>query len=210
MNETCFTSQESLHWKKESKWKGRDEKMLPNVLEVARRLIRERIAEGETVVDATMGNGNDTLFLAQLVGAGGRVIAYDIQPEAVEKTSARLEREGVREWVELRLASHEEIGKIEEPVGAIMFNLGYLPGGDKTVTTTAESTIRAIQAGLARLRPEGIMTIMVYWGHPAGVKEKDAVEALCESLDQSQVLVLKYQYVNQQNQAPFLLAIERR
>jgi ubiquinone/menaquinone biosynthesis C-methylase UbiE len=184
--------------------------MFPNVLEVARQLIRERVTPGETVVDATMGNGNDTLFLARHVGETGRVIAYDIQPEAIEKTKARLEREGVLDRTELRLASHEQIAELTVPVAAIMFNLGYLPGGNKAVTTKAESTLRAIGAGLRALRPGGIMTIVVYWGHPAGQTEKEAVERYVEKLDQTECLVLKYQYVNQQNQAPFLLAIERR
>lgn len=184
--------------------------MLPNVLEVARQLIRERVKPGETVVDATMGNGNDTLFLAQHVGETGRVIAYDIQQEAIEKTKARLQREGVQADTDLRLASHEQVGELAWPVGAIMFNLGYLPGGNKDVTTQAQSTLRAIEAGLGVLRPGGIMTIVVYWGHPAGEVEKAAVEPYVERLDQSQYLVLKYQYLNQQNQAPFLLAIERR
>ncbi|WP_445344403.1 class I SAM-dependent methyltransferase [Brevibacillus reuszeri] len=184
--------------------------MFPNVLEVARKLIRERVREGETVVDATMGNGNDTLFLAQLVKENGKVIAFDIQPLAIEKTKERLEREGVADWVEMKLASHEEIEKLEGSAGAIMFNLGYLPGGDKEITTQAASTIRAIQSGLNVLRPGGIMTVMIYWGHAAGEVEKDAVESFCHELSQLEFLVLKYQYINQQNQAPFLLAIERR
>lgn len=140
--------------------------MFPNVLEVARKLIRERVQEGETVIDATMGNGNDTMFLAQLVKETGKVIAYDIQPLAMEKTKERLQREGLIERVEMKLASHEEIAALDVRAGAIMFNLGYLPGGDKKITTQAASTIRAIQSGLKVLRPGGIMTVMIYWGHP--------------------------------------------
>jgi predicted methyltransferase len=185
-------------------------RLFPNVLEVARRLIRERVTPGETVIDATMGNGNDTLFLAQLVGEEGTVIAYDIQPQAIEKTRDRLEREGVLQRVKLTLASHEEMSQLSLKVGAIMFNLGYLPGGNKDITTQAESTVRAIEAGLRLLRPGGIMTVMIYWGHPAGQVEKEAVEAYCRQLNQLEYLALQYQYVNQQNQAPFLLAIERR
>lgn len=184
--------------------------MLPNVLEVARKLIRERVAASETVIDATMGNGNDTLFLAQHTEGIGRVIAYDIQPQAIEKTKARLEREGVSASVDLRLASHEAMAELSERVAAIMFNLGYLSGGNKDITTQSDSTLRAIEAGLSLLRPGGIMTIIVYWGHDAGKIEKEAVENYCELLDQTNYLVLKYQYLNQQNQAPFLLAIERR
>ena len=91
-----------------------------------------------------------------------------------------------------------------------MFNLGYLPGGDKEITTQAASTILAIESGLKLLRPGGIMTVMIYWGHSAGQVEKDAVESFCQTLSQMDYLVLKYQYINQQNQAPFLLAVERR
>lgn len=184
--------------------------MFANVLEVARQLIRQRVQGHETVIDATMGNGNDTLFLAQLVKDQGKVIAYDIQEQAIAKTRERLQREGLADRVELLLASHEEMASLTVQAAAIMFNLGYLPGGDKQITTLPESTIRAIQSGLHVLRPGGIMTIMVYWGHPAGVLEKEAVEEFCQGLDQVSYLVLKYQYVNQRNHAPFLLAIERR
>ncbi|MEJ8546005.1 class I SAM-dependent methyltransferase [Brevibacillus borstelensis] len=184
--------------------------MFPNVLEVARTLIRERVSAGETVIDATMGNGNDTLFLARHVGETGKVIAYDIQPQAMEKTKERLEREGVLDRVDMRLASHEEMAQLTEQVGAIMFNLGYLPGGNKEITTQAASTIRAIEAGLSLLKPGGIMTVMVYWGHPAGSVEKETVQSYCSQLSQLEFLVLQYQYLNQQNQAPFLLAVERR
>ena len=184
--------------------------MFANVLEVARQLIRGRVQHHDTVIDATMGNGNDTLFLAQLVKERGKVLAYDIQEQAIAKTRERLEREGVADRVELLLASHEEMAALNVRAAAIMFNLGYLPGGDKQVTTQPESTIRAIQSGLNLLRPGGIMTIMIYWGHPAGMLEKEAVEAFCQGLDQSRYLALKYQYINQRNQAPYLLAIERR
>ncbi|WP_232697132.1 class I SAM-dependent methyltransferase [Brevibacillus daliensis] len=184
--------------------------MFPNVLEVVRRFIKERVKVGETVVDATMGNGNDTLFLATHVGDQGKVYAYDVQAEALEKTRQRLEREGLVDRVELLLASHEKMNEIQEEIAAIMFNLGYLPGGNKDITTLANSTIRAIEAGLSKLRIGGIMTIIIYWGHEAGVTEKNAVEKYCENLSQSEYLVLCYQYMNQQNQAPFIIAIEKR
>ncbi|USG68026.1 methyltransferase domain-containing protein [Brevibacillus ruminantium] len=184
--------------------------MFPNVLEVARNLIRERVSPGETVIDATMGNGNDTLFLATLVGQEGKVVAYDIQPQAIEKTRERLQRERVLERVEMKLASHEEMELLSDSAGAIMFNLGYLPGGNKEITTQASSTVRAISAGLSILKPGGIMTVMIYWGHAAGSTEKEAVLAYCSQLSQMEYLVLHYQYINQQNQAPFLIAIERR
>ncbi|QIC05565.1 methyltransferase domain-containing protein [Brevibacillus sp. 7WMA2] len=184
--------------------------MFPNVLEVVRQYIRERVEEGETVVDATMGNGNDTLFLAQLVGERGKVYAYDVQSEAIEKTRARLEREQVVERVNLLLTSHEQMKEIPVAIGAVMFNLGYLPGGNKDITTQANTTIRAIEAGLDKLRTGGIMTIIIYWGHEAGTIEKEAVVDYCEKLPQTEYLVLRYQYMNQQNQAPFIIAIEKR
>ncbi|WP_139489063.1 tRNA (mnm(5)s(2)U34)-methyltransferase [Brevibacillus dissolubilis] len=184
--------------------------MMPNVLEVVRRYIRESAKPGETLIDATMGNGNDTLFLAQLTGETGRVIAYDVQAQAVEKTRQRLEEEGMLDRVELRLESHVEMGQLAGPVAAVMFNLGYLPGGDEALSTQAETTVQAIEAGLTLLRPGGMMTIVIYVGHQAGVVEKEAVEAYCEQLDLGQYFVLKYQYLNQKNQAPFVLVIEKR
>ncbi len=149
------------------------------ITEIAQRLIQKHVGEGDIVIDATAGNGHDTEFLLSLVGSEGRVIACDLQSAAIEATRARC---ADRTNLELRLGDHAEIleqllndygGKIS----AVLFNLGYLPGGDKSVTTNKTTTIAAIRSGLKLLKRSGILSILAYVGHPGGQVEADAVEA---------------------------------
>lgn len=178
--------------------------------ERAHELVRERIRLGDTAIDATVGNGHDTLFLAELVGPEGRVIGYDTQPEAIDAARKRLKDAGVSNRVDLRQASHESIGDEEEPIRVVMFNLGYFPGGDKTVITKPETTIAAIRSALARLQAGGLVTVVVYPGHPGGAEEGEAVLDFCEKLDQKLFSVIRYGFLNQVNHPPFLVAVEKR
>ena len=121
--------------------------VLRNARHLAADYMRRTIREGDTVVDATMGNGKDTLFLAELVGAAGRVHAFDVQPEAVERTRERVLEAGYGERVSLHLAGHETMKEYVLPgVQAIMFNLGWLPGAEHAVTTLTKTTLEAVQA----------------------------------------------------------------
>lgn len=100
------------------------------ITEWCHHFIKNHVKEGEICVDATAGNGNDTLLLAELVGKTGKVYAFDIQEQALQKTRERLEEKDLEERVELVLKSHTEMGKrIREEVSCIVFNFGYLPGG---------------------------------------------------------------------------------
>jgi predicted methyltransferase len=183
---------------------------LPRLTEMAHRLLMERVKEGDTVVDATAGNGHDTVFLAQLVGEDGRVHAYDIQAAAIEATAARLEQAGLRERVMLHHTSHADIAVLSEPLQAVVFNLGYLPGSDKTIITQATSTLQAVQAALAKLVPGGMVLLVIYRGHPGGEEEAAAIEAYVKKLEVSEFLVLKYEYINPNNLPPYILAIEKK
>lgn len=154
----------------------------------AHELCRSVLKPGETAIDATAGNGHDTLFLAKMVTSAGRVYAFDIQSFALHKTKEILQEAGI-ENVELFRENHALMNRFipEEKtgrVGAIMFNLGYLPHGDKSLITTSESTLNAIRQGLELLRPGGIMTILAYTGHPGGLEEANLVKkfglSLCE------------------------------
>ncbi len=184
--------------------------LLP-VLAFARQLIEGRLKNGGCALDGTAGNGRDTLFLAQLAGGSGKVWAFDIQAQALSNTAGLLRENGVEGQVELIAASHADLADyVREPLDAAMFNFGYLPGGDKTVTTKADSSVHAMQAAAALLAEGGLLTAVVYSGHPTGRAEAAAIEQWAAALPQEQYQVLHYRFTNQRNHPPQLLAIEKR
>ena len=133
-----------------------------------RRLV---VKEGDVVIDATLGNGHDTLELAQLVGETGHVYGFDIQKDAVEHTRARLENEGLAARCSLYQLGHEQmLTKVSVPVRYVSFNLGWLPGGDKTITTLWPTTKKALESALSLLLPLGVCTVCAYPGHLEGTK----------------------------------------
>ena len=143
-------------------------------------LAKERVAQvimpGDRAVDATMGNGWDSLFLAEKVGEEGRVFAFDVQAEALESTRKKLVKAGLLERCELFRKGHEEMEEVVAPeVGAVMFNLGYLPYAEKTITTGRETTLQALGAAASLLRKGGILTVICYRGHPGGQEEASGV-----------------------------------
>ncbi|MCL6545959.1 MAG: class I SAM-dependent methyltransferase, partial [Bryobacteraceae bacterium] len=134
-------------------------------------LVSERVKRGSVVVDATAGKGNDTLFLARLVGRHGKVYAFDIQDGALARTFSLLERHGLAGRVELVYAGHERLLEfVREPVDAVMYNLGYLPGGDQAIVTKPETTLASLGAALEILRPGGRVSLVSY-GSVAGKLE---------------------------------------
>lgn len=144
--------------------------------------VRAVVKPRETVVDATAGNGNDTVFLTRLVGSSGRVIAFDPDPQARVETENRL-RANDLPLPHFHSASHAEMEQFVPPgIAAVMFNLGYRPGGDHNRTTESESTVAALAAACRLVRPGGIVTVLAYVGHKGGRAEADAVRAFCNSL----------------------------
>ena len=176
-------------------------------------MVGERLRAGDVVVDATAGNGHDTEFLARSVGDLGKVYAFDVQAAALEATRDRLERGGIFERVRLVDSDHAEMGErvTEEDrgaVGAVMFNLGYLPGGDKGLVTEPESTLEALGAALALIRAGGVVTVVVYTGHPGGEAEARAVEAMVTDGMPSGISAVRYVPLGRTN-APYLIAFTR-
>jgi predicted methyltransferase len=159
--------------------------------EQAHAIVRSVLQPGAVAVDATAGNGHDTRFLAECVGSTGRVFAFDIQAEALTRVAEVVRDRGNvtlvnRDHAELLdVISENECGR----VGAVMFNLGYLPGGDKRQITRPDSTVRALAAALAVLKPGGVLTVIAYSGHPGGVEEMAAVRAFLTSLPEEQFVV---------------------
>lgn len=187
--------------------------MLEKATDYSHTLLKESVRPGDTVIDATVGKGNDTLLLATLVGNTGRVIGFDIQKEAIEITKQKCMLTGVSEQISLYQTSHAEAYKFVPDgieLGGIIYNLGYLPGGDKRVTTMPESTIASIETLLPLLRVGSLMILVVYSGHLEGEIEKNHLLDYVKNLDQSEFSVLQYGFINQKNKPPFVIAIEKR
>jgi len=166
---------------------------MPQLTDLAQQAIANVLRPGGTAIDATAGNGHDTLFLAKTVGPKGCVYAFDIQPEAIEQTRRLLDANEISN-VNLFQASHElmldTIGKsATQNVQAIMFNLGYLPGGDHSITTTVETTMVAIESATSLLAPNSVMTILVYIGHAGGPDELTAIQHFVDSLPESEFII---------------------
>lgn len=181
---------------------------MDKVLKFAKRILDEKIDKNSVVIDATCGNGKDTLFLVK--SAAKKVYSFDIQKIAIEKTKDLLKNEINKNKCELILDSHENFDKyVPQKVTAIIFNLGYLPSGDHTITTKADITTVAVKKMLNFLEEKGIIIITVYWGHEEGKKEKEGLEKFLKTLDQKEYEVLKYNFINQKNNPPFLFIVER-
>ncbi len=156
------------------------------VTERAQKLATEILRPGDLAVDGTAGKGRDTACLAQAVGPTGHVLAFDIQPEAIASTRNLLESAGLSERVSLHLRSHADLADVLTPaqfgkLGAAIFNLGYLPGGNPDIITQPASTDRALRSAYAGLRPAGRLICVAYTGHPGGAEESDVVLKFAEA-----------------------------
>lgn len=185
------------------------------ILPFARFLMENALKPGDHAIDCTVGNGHDTAFLAKLVGANGHVFGFDIQEEAISNSTERLYQEKLNERVTLFHISHEHVlttipEQSRNKVKAAIFNLGYLPGGDKSVVTKPSSTVAAIKALLNMMPKGGTIVLVIYHGHEEGQKEKDYVLAFAKQVDQRLAHVLKYEFINQANHPPFVIALEKR
>lgn len=187
--------------------------MLKTALHFSHQLLSECVQPGDIVVDATMGNGHDTVFLAELVGEKGQVHAFDIQQQALEQTTKRLSEANLTSRVTCHLVGHEHVLDYlapDEQIQAAIFNLGYLPNSDKHCITLPETTEQALDGLLSRLKAKGRIIVVSYYGHTGGKEELQAVDTYCQQLPQEKYNVLKYQFINQKNQPPILFCIEKK
>ena|SRR5690625_3468151 len=188
--------------------------MLKGIIPYTHHLLKTTIHEGDIVVDATCGNGNDTLLLASLVGDTGQVYAFDIQKQAITTTKTLLDKHDHNQVTYIQ-DSHAKINEYIPKehfgeIGGAVFNLGYLPRSDKQIITTHESTIPAITYLLDYLKKGRLIVLVVYYGHDGGEDEKEAVLTFTKSLHQEEYTVLNYQFINQKNNPPFIIAIQKR
>lgn len=173
-------------------------------------MLEKLIKEGDTVVDATAGNGNDTAFLAGLVGETGRVYAFDIQQKAIEKTSERLQTMGLFERVSVIHDGHQNMDLyVKEAVRTVVFNLGYLPRGDHNIHTEGDTTVEAINKAMELIVPNGLVILVVYYGGDSGFDEKEHVLDYIKTIDSTRFAVMQTEFVNQPNCPPILVCIEK-
>ena len=177
------------------------------LLNFSKTFIREHIKENSIVADFTMGNGHDTLWLCGLVPEG-HVYAFDVQEQAVANTRERLSGAGFSNF-ELILDSHANCEEyIKEELDAGMFNLGWLPGGDKSIHTLRESTLPAVLSAVKLLKKGGLITVNVYPGHSEGKCEGELLMEELGKLSKFEYCVFVFRLVNSP-EAPFIIGIEK-
>lgn len=178
---------------------------------MAHEWLRHVIQPGDRVIDATLGNGHDALFLAQCVGERGKVFGFDVQEQALHSATQHLRNHGILESAyEWHWASHARMGElVRNPVKVVMFNLGYLPGADHSVITTAEDTLAALAAAAELIVPGGMLTVVCYLGHAGGEREALAVKEWA-SEQGSRWHVVHYEKWATQQAAPELIAMQKK
>lgn len=175
-----------------------------------RIILKPLIFPGDIVLDLTAGRGRDTLFLAENVGEAGQVHAFDVQEIALEETRKLLAEHHLEKRVQLHAMSHTLLlEKVQTPVQVAMFNLGYLPGHGQEIITQASSTILALEAVLKLLRTGGVIALTVYRGHDGGNEEAQAVEGFLRSLPRRAYCVLRGEYTNQGENAPYWILVQK-
>lgn len=185
------------------------EKKMIDLLALEKSLISPHVKVGGVAVDFTMGNGHDTLWLSRAVGDAGRVYSFDIQQQALDSTAALLSSERAENCT-LILDSHSNVKKyVEEPICVGLFNLGFLPGGDKSVTTLVETTLPAIRDGIDLLGDGGALLIAVYPGHAEGTREGEAIERMLADYDRRKICCSKFRIVNSPS-SPFFFLVEKK
>jgi hypothetical protein len=185
-----------------------------SLLNTAHNFIKKVLHPGDIAIDATIGNGHDTLFLVEQVYPSGLVFGFDIQQIAIESTKEKMKQTNYPNCLALIHASHTEMYKTipthyHGNIKAIMFNLGYLPGGDKTIITATDSTITALNSSCHLLSSNGIITIIAYPGHSGGDLETVQVTNWCDQLDITQFEVHVIYSSTDKQSAPKLFVIHK-
>lgn len=188
-----------------------DYKYFKNAVELAKKIMKETIRSGDIVLDCTVGKGNDTLLLAELVGPLGKIYGFDVQIGALDHTKKRLKEKGLANRVRLIHDGHENISNYikDEKIKLVVFNLGYLPTGDHNIVTKPETTIQGIKTSLELLDQNGVLLVTSYIGHIGGLEENKIIEKFLYELNQKKYSALKFQFINQINNPPILYGVEK-
>lgn len=179
-----------------------------NILNKEKQIIKQHLNQNDLVIDATIGNGNDTLFLASIVKKGF-VFGFDIQTKAINNTKTLLNNNNLNNYKLYKIGHEKMLNTLNDyinKISLIIFNLGYLPKGNKKITTTYKTTIIAIKNSLELLNNKGIILIVVYPGHSKGQKESEAIQEYLTTLNNYQIT---YYHNTINKNAPYLIKIKR-
>lgn len=187
-------------------------KRIMTITDWVHSVLQSSIEEGDFCIDATAGKGKDTLFLCENVGESGRVLAFDIQEDAIHQAEQLLANAGMQERVRFVLDGHEHMDQYaeEESASVVLFNLGYLPGGDHNLATKESTTLEAAGKALSILKKQGVMCICIYSGGDSGFSEKEAVLAWAEALPAKEYDVISCPFINKPNNPPLPVFIRKR
>ncbi|MGM0445204.1 MAG: class I SAM-dependent methyltransferase [Bacillota bacterium] len=178
-------------------------------VEFSHWIIDNYLDNNKVLVDATCGNGYDTLFLSKKLDQNGKIYTFDIQKTAIENTKEKLKDKDLK--IEYINDGHEKIDKyIDEKINCIIYNLGYLPGSNKDIITKKETTIKSLQKSLKLLAINGLIVLVIYSEHEGGEKEKNAVLEFAANLDHKNYNVLHYHFINQKMNPSEVVVIKKR
>ena len=185
-------------------------RLIKPVVEIIHDTLDSIVNIGDIAVDATAGNGHDTLKLAELVGDEGHVYAFDIQEVALRNTDERLANVGLSHRVTLFQMDHSEMDMVlTKEVSVVVFNLGYLPGGNHEITTNPQSTVAALEKSFSLLKPGGVILIGLYWGHPGGELERSSIEKWVAELSADECDAMITAFPNRRK-APMVITLQKK
>lgn len=181
-------------------------------VEFSHWVIDNCICNYDILIDATCGNGYDSMYLAYKINDGGKLYLFDIQKEAINNTKRKLTKIENREFNTIYINDgHQYLDKyIKEPIDCIIYNLGYLPGLNKRIKTKKESTILSLKKSLKLLNNKGLIILVIYSGHQNGELERNAVIDLASNLNYKKYNVLHYHFINQKNKPSEVVVVKNR
>ncbi len=185
-----------------------------NIVELSHEKALEFIGTGDIVIDATIGNGYDTCFLAESVGAEGHVFGFDLQKQAIVSTRSLMQHAGMLDRLTLFHAGHEKMHtllprKYHQKIKGVFFNLGYLPGSNKSIVTNPESTIKALELAWQLIAIKGIISVVYYTAHRGGLAEAIAVKAWVKNKADGQQKNIYLDYPKSFNNGPGIVVIAK-
>ncbi len=182
-----------------------------NALDISKSIIPLYVNEGDICIDATAGRGNDTAFLCSLTGDSGKVIAFDIQQEAIDSTTALLRDKGLLNRAHIIKECHSKMDLYakDSTVSCITFNFGWLPGGSHSIHTNTDTSIEAIKKALRLIKQGGLISMILYYGRDTGFEEKNSIIEFVKTIDSSEYTVITAEFSNRPNCPPIPVFIIR-